>query len=46
MFAIMLIPIKYLWKATPVLYNLSLFLIGLLVKFHDPVMAAATGTKR
>ncbi|ALS00328.1 rod shape-determining protein RodA [Enterococcus silesiacus] len=46
MFATMVIPIKYLWKATPVLYGLSLFLMGLLVKFHDPVMAAATGTKR
>ncbi|MGX7264117.1 FtsW/RodA/SpoVE family cell cycle protein [Enterococcus crotali] len=46
MFTTMVIPIKYLWKATPVLYGLSLFLMGLLVKFYDPVMAAATGTKR
>lgn len=46
MFTTMFIPIKYLWKFTPTLYGLSLFLMGLLVKFHDPVMAAATGTKR
>lgn len=46
MFVTMFIPIKYLWKFTPVLYGLSLFLMSLLIKFHDPVMAAATGTKR
>ncbi|OJG27822.1 hypothetical protein RU98_GL002031 [Enterococcus caccae] len=46
MFVTMFIPIKYLWKSTPILYSLSLFLMALLIKFHDPVMAAATGTKR
>lgn len=46
MFGTMFIPIKYLWKLTPALYGLSLILMGLLIKFHDPVMAAATGTKR
>ncbi|MBO0421402.1 rod shape-determining protein RodA [Enterococcus plantarum] len=46
MFITMFIPIKYLWKFTPTLYGLSLLLMSLLIKFHDPVMAAATGTKR
>lgn len=46
MFVTMFIPIKYLWKFTPTLYGLSLFLMSLLIKFHDPIMAAATGTKR
>ncbi|WP_430607817.1 rod shape determining protein RodA [Enterococcus sp. AZ170] len=46
MFATMFIPINYLWKLTPVFYSLSLLLMSLLIKFHDPVMAAATGTKR
>ncbi|WP_206911518.1 rod shape determining protein RodA [Enterococcus sp. DIV0840] len=46
MFVTMFIPIKYLWKFTPALYGLSLFLMSLLIKFHDPIMAAATGTKR
>ncbi|MGG5343773.1 FtsW/RodA/SpoVE family cell cycle protein [Enterococcus sp. AZ192] len=46
MFLTMLIPIKILWKAAPYLYLCSLILMGLLVKFHDPVMAVATGTKR
>ncbi|EOI01851.1 hypothetical protein UAY_01259 [Enterococcus moraviensis ATCC BAA-383] len=46
MFATMFIPIKYLWKLTPVIYGASLFLMSLLIKFHDPVMAVATGTKR
>ncbi|WP_086313519.1 rod shape determining protein RodA [Enterococcus sp. 7F3_DIV0205] len=46
MFATMFIPIKYLWKFTPALYGLSLFVMSLLIKFHDPIMAAATGTKR
>ncbi|WP_348920252.1 FtsW/RodA/SpoVE family cell cycle protein [Enterococcus rotai] len=46
MFVTMVIPIKYLWKLTPVFYGLSLVLSGLLITFHDPVMAAATGTKR
>lgn len=46
MFLTMLLPIKFLWKATPYLYFSSLILMSLLVKFHDPVMAVATGTKR
>lgn len=46
MFVTMFIPIKYLWKFTPALYGLSLFVMSLLIKFHDPIMAAATGTKR
>lgn len=46
MFVTMFIPIKYLWKLTPVLYTCSLLLMSLLLKFHDPVMAVATGTKR
>lgn len=46
MFATMFIPINYLWKLTPVFYSLSLLLMSLLIKFHDPVMAAVTGTKR
>ncbi|MFD1900086.1 FtsW/RodA/SpoVE family cell cycle protein [Enterococcus termitis] len=46
MFLTMLIPIKLLWKATPYLYCGSLVLMSLLIPFHDPIMAAATGTKR
>lgn len=46
MFITMFIPIKYLWKFTPTVYTLSLALMSLLIWFHDPVMTAATGTKR
>ncbi|MBO0440078.1 FtsW/RodA/SpoVE family cell cycle protein [Candidatus Enterococcus ikei] len=46
MFFTMFIPIKYLWKLTPFFYCSSLILMGLLVKFHDPIMAEVTGTKR
>ncbi|MHC5228449.1 FtsW/RodA/SpoVE family cell cycle protein [Enterococcus sp. LJL99] len=46
MFVMMFLPIEYLWKLTPFVYGGSLFLMSLLVKFYDPVMATATSTKR
>lgn len=46
MFITMFIPIRYLWKFTPAIYALSLGLMSLLIPFHDPIMSAATGTKR
>lgn len=46
MFIMMFLPIEYLWKLTPFVYGGSLFLMSLLVKFYDPVMATVTNTKR
>lgn len=46
MFLLMFIPIKFLWKAAPVIFVITLLLMGLLIKFYDPAMAEATNTKR
>lgn len=36
---------KLLWRLTPVFYALGLVLMGLLLKFYDPVLAEQTGSK-
>lgn len=40
------IPLHVLWKAAPFIYGMSLLLMLLLVRFHDPVMASITNTRR
>lgn len=36
---------KWIWKLTPYLYGLGLFVMGLLLKFYDRSLAASTGSK-
>ncbi|WP_280739060.1 MULTISPECIES: FtsW/RodA/SpoVE family cell cycle protein [unclassified Enterococcus] len=42
---IMHIKSKWLWKATPVFYGVGLLIMGLLLKFYDKNLYAATGSK-
>lgn len=42
---IMHVKSKWLWKLTPFIYGLGLLVMGLLVKFYDKDIEAATGSK-
>lgn len=42
---IMQLSSKWLWRLTPIFYGIGLAMMGALLKFYDPVLAATTGSK-